>query len=324
MSAHMAVLAPATRVMSRKLGPTGSVSPCAAAREARTFARTCGRWLKTATARSCATGSTATGRAPTSTTKRCSRSYRRPSEWGSGHRYQTAPWNRSPRACSTPAVSAPAIGWPPTKRGSPISSSRLCFVEPTSVTAQPGPAAASASRTSAGSAPTGAQAKQRSAPSTASATEAAARSIAPRSRATRSRSGSRPYPTTSASSTHSCAARPIEPPTSPTPRTAILIRAALTSDRGQLLARQLRGGLELAQVLGELLRAQRLRTVAHRLLGAGVHLDDHAVGTGSRGRQRERLHQAPPAGRVRGVDDDRQGGQLAQHGHGHQVGREAG
>src|ERR687892_446078 len=285
MWAHIAVLAPATRVMSRKLGPTGSVSPCAAAREARTFARTCGRWLKTATARSCATGSTATGRAPTSTTKRCSRSYRRPSEFGSGHRYHAAPWNRSARACSTPAVSA----------------------------------AARASRTSAGSAPTGAQAKQSSAPSTASATEPASRPMAPRSSATRSRSGSRPYPTTSTSSTYSRAARPIEPPISPTPRTAMRTR----SDRGQLLARELRGGLELPQVIGELLRAERLRAVADRLLGAGVHLDDHAVGAGRRGGQRERLDQAAPARRVGRVHDDRQGGELAQDWHRHQVEREA-
>src|ERR687892_280595 len=311
MWAHIAVLAPATRVMSRKLGPTWSVSPWAAAWEARTFARTCGRWLKTATARSCAAGSTATGRAPTSTTKRCSRSYRRPSEFGSGHRYHAAPWNRSARACSTPAVSAPAIGWPPTKRGSSTSASRLCFVEPTSVTAQPGPAAASA--------PTGAQAKQSSAPSTASATEPASRPMAPRSSATRSRSGSRPYPTTSTSSTYSRAARPIEPPISPTPRTAMRTR----SDRGQLLARELRGGLELPQVIGELLRAERLRAVADRLLGAGVHLDDHAVGAGRRGGQRERLDEAAPARRVGRVHDDRQVGELAQYWHRHQVEREA-
>ena len=35
-----------------------------------------------------------------------------------GVRYHVAPSNRSARACSTPAVSAPASGWPPTKRSS--------------------------------------------------------------------------------------------------------------------------------------------------------------------------------------------------------------
>ncbi len=70
MSPQIAVLAPATRVMSRKLGPTcRRASPCsdsrAAACEASTFASTCGRWLKTATSRSWVSASTATGRAPT-------------------------------------------------------------------------------------------------------------------------------------------------------------------------------------------------------------------------------------------------------------------
>src|SRR4051795_10726573 len=36
-----------------------------------------------------------------------------------GVRYQRAPSNRSLRALATPAVSAPASGWPPTKRSAP-------------------------------------------------------------------------------------------------------------------------------------------------------------------------------------------------------------
>src|SRR5918994_1155525 len=118
MSLHIVVFAPATRVMSRKLGPTWrSASPCserrAAAWEASTFASTWGRWLKTATSRSCVLASTATGRAPTSTTKRWSRSYSSPPDCSCGVRYQTAPWKRSARACSTPATAirtpSPAI-----------------------------------------------------------------------------------------------------------------------------------------------------------------------------------------------------------------------
>ena len=46
----------------------------------------------------------------------------RPRSARAGVRYQAAPSKRSARACSTPAVSAPAIGWPPTKRSSSIDA----------------------------------------------------------------------------------------------------------------------------------------------------------------------------------------------------------
>src|SRR5215216_2647835 len=325
MSLHIAVLAPATRVMSRKLGPTWrSASPCSLSRvaacDASTLARTCGRWLNTATSRSCVAASTATGRAPTSTTNRCSRSYRSPPDCSCGVRYQTASWKRSARACSTPAVSAPAIGWPPTKRGSGVRLTRSCLVEPTSVTTVSGPDASSAARTSSGRAPTGAQAKHRSAASSASSTDAAVRSIAPAWRASHSRSGSRPNPTTSASPTCSRAARPIEPPIRPTPRTAMRTRS---SNRRELLAGQLRRRLELAQVGGEVVRVERLRAVADRLLRAWVDLDDDAVGSRRRRGERQRLHEGALPRRVARVDHDRQVGQLAKDGHGHQVEREA-
>src|SRR5215210_7157192 len=325
MSLHIAVLAPATRVMSRKLGPTcRSASPCSSRRpaacEASTFASTCGRWLKTATSRSCVSASTATGRAPTSTTKRCRRSYSSPPDCSCGVRYQTAPWKRSARACSTPAVSAPAIGCPPTKRGSGVRSTRSCLVEPTSVTTVSAPEASSASRTSSGSAPTGAQAKQSWAPSTASAIEPAARSMAPRSTAVCSRSGSRPNPTTSAALTYSRAARPIEPPISPTPRTAM---RTPSPDGRELLSGQLGRRLELAQVGREVVRVERLRAVADGLLGARVDLHDDAVGAGRGRGERQRLHQRALSSRVARVDHDRQVRELAQHRHGHQVEREA-
>src|SRR5918994_822669 len=340
MSLHIAVFAPATRVMSRKLGPTWrSASPCsvrrAAAWEASTFASTCGRWLKTATSRSCVSASTVTGRAPTSSTKRWSRSYSSPPDCSCGVRYQTAPWKRSARACSTPALSAPAIGWPPTKRGSAVRLTRSCLVEPTSETTVSGPDASSAARTSCGSTPTGAHAKQRSAPPTASSTEFAARSIAPRSAATRSRSGSRPKPTISAPWTCSPAARPIEPPISPTPRTAIRTpspairqapgraRCAGASYSRKLLARQLGRRLELAQVRREVVRVERLRAVADGLLRGRVDLHNDPVGAGGGGRERQRLHQRALPGRVARVDHDRQVREPAQNRDRHQVEREA-
>ena len=69
-----------------------------------------------------------------------------PSVRAVGVRYQTAPSKRSPRACATPAASAPASGWPPTKRGSPPAASTTgAFTDPTSLTTQSGPAARSAS-----------------------------------------------------------------------------------------------------------------------------------------------------------------------------------
>src|SRR5215217_7256184 len=325
MSLHIAVFAPATRVMSRKLGPTWrSASPCSSSRsaacEASTLASTCGRWLKTATRRSWVSASTAMGRAPTSTTKRCRRSYSSPPDCSCGVRYQTAPSKRSVRACSTPAVSAPAIGCPPTKRGSGVRSTRSCLVEPTSLTTVSRPDASSAALTSSGRAPTGAQAKHSWAPATASSTEAAARSMAPRSSAVRSRSASRPKPTTSASLTCSRAARPIEPPISPTPSTAM---RTPSPDGRELLSGQLGRRLELAQVGGEVVRVERLRTVADGLLGARVDLDDDAVGARSGRSERQRLHQRALAGRVARVDHDWQMRELAQHRHRHQVEREA-
>ena len=49
---------------------------------------------------------------------RCTRSSSTPLVVGCGVRYQVAPSKRSSRACSTPETSAPASGWPPTKRSS--------------------------------------------------------------------------------------------------------------------------------------------------------------------------------------------------------------
>ena len=122
MSAHIAGFAPATRVASRKLLPTAGRSSPADARgglPTSTFASTCGRWLIAAIRRSCSAASMACGRAPMPAISPCRRSKSVPCERGLGVRYQRAPSKRSSRDPSTPAVSAPASGWPPTKRSAP-------------------------------------------------------------------------------------------------------------------------------------------------------------------------------------------------------------
>ena len=139
MAPHSAGLAPATRVASRKLGPVaGGRSPPSAsmAWATRTFATTWGRWLTAAITRSWTSASMTAGRAPRPVSRRCRRSSRVPCVVAVGVRYQVAPSKRSSRACSTPAASEPASGWPPTKRGSRAASTTVRLVEPTSVTTQ--------------------------------------------------------------------------------------------------------------------------------------------------------------------------------------------
>ena len=113
MSVQIALLAPATRVASRKLGPSaGSRGPssrraapaaCAASR----FASTCGRCETQAIRRSWGPASIAVGRAPRLTSSGAAARRARRRSPRAGVRYQVAPSNRSARACSTPAVSAP-------------------------------------------------------------------------------------------------------------------------------------------------------------------------------------------------------------------------
>src|ERR671918_562720 len=167
-------------------------------------------------------------------------------------------------------------------RGSPARSPSL--VEPTSVT-----------RAS--------SALARSASATASPAEAQAWSSASRSMARSSVVGSASNPATTAPS-RCLAASPIEPPISPTPRTATLIAPL---DAGDLLAGELGDAAELLRVLGEALGGDRLRPVADRLLGLVVNLDDDPVRARGRGGERHRLHPvAPPRGVAR-IDDHRQG-----------------
>ena len=98
--------------------------------------------------RSWVSASIAVGCAPKLVNRRCSRSYSTPAVLPrAGVRYQVAPSNRSSRACSTPAVSAPARGCPPMKRSSATPASAMArLVEPTSVTTHVRPRAVRAPR----------------------------------------------------------------------------------------------------------------------------------------------------------------------------------
>ena len=101
-----------------------------------------------------------------------------------GVRYHVAPSNRSARACSTPAVSAPASGCPPTNRGSSTAATTERLVEPTSVTTQSvARRGQHLARPSSGSAPTGAATNATSAPSTRLGDRAARRRRPRRARA---------------------------------------------------------------------------------------------------------------------------------------------
>ena len=140
MSTQIRGFAPAMRVMSRSEPPAAWSGSWPSIRVApawlrRTFASACGKWLVTATRRSWAPASIATGRAPSAVTNPCTvRSSSGPVP-AVGVRNQVAPSNSSAFARSGPRVSAPQIGWPPMKRPSPSAAAQTAlFVEPTSVT----------------------------------------------------------------------------------------------------------------------------------------------------------------------------------------------
>ena len=151
MSVQIALGAPATRVASRKLGPVaGSRSPPSASvrgglrdehvgehvRQVRDGRKDRVVRVRDRSRRGARRGCAAAGRGARTAA---------PEVPDVGVRYQVEPSNRSARACRTPAVSAPASGWPPTKRGSSCAATTARLVEPTSVTTQSLPAAASAS-----------------------------------------------------------------------------------------------------------------------------------------------------------------------------------
>ena len=216
-------------------------APARPGRRARWRARAAGA-RRRPSARSCVSASIAAGRAPSSREQPVQALVeRRRSVRAVGVRYQVAPSNRSARACSTPAVSAPASGWPPMKRGSSTAATSARLVEPTSVTTQSAPARRQRlARPRPAARRTGAATNddvgvrrpppRRVAHAASIAPRASAR-VAARRAAGRSRAPARP--------SRSRAARPIEPPISPTPTTATFTRHArrehLARDRGRAL-----------------------------------------------------------------------------------------
>ena len=217
-------LAPAIRVMSRSDPPAVASGSWPSTRAApawfrRMFASAWGRWLVTATSRSWASGSIATGRAPSEVTSAWAARYRSGRVAASGVRNQVAPSKRSALARPGPRASAPQIGWPPTKRGSvPAAAQTEVFVDPTSVTVQSSGAASSTSCTTPESDATGTATRATSASRSASSSEPAG-STAPRSDATSSVAPSSSQPVTSATPVRR-AARPTEAPMRPVPTTA--------------------------------------------------------------------------------------------------------
>ena len=253
MSVQIALLAPATRIASRKLGPIGGqalalasppIRPAAWA--ASRLASTCGRCETQAISRSWVSASIAVGmgaEAPQQRVQALVEHARGAPR--AGVRYQVAPSKRSSRACSTPAVSAPASGCPPTKRSSAAAAASSRLVEPTSLTTQSAAAAASASATVA------AQRRRRGRDEHRLGAGDRLREVArrldrsrPARAPARGRAGRGRSRDTSASA-RARAARPIEPPISPTPRTAIRIRSARRRLR--------RGGVASADGLREAL-----------------------------------------------------------------------
>ena len=244
MSIHIRGFAPAIRVMSRREPPALARGSCpstrlAPARLTITFASTCGRWLVSATRRSCATGSIATGKAPSSATKPWTSRCRSASVCAVGVRNQVAPSNRPAEALSGPRASDPVIGCPPTNRADPrAAATTLAFVEPTSVTVVSSPVAARTAATCAGSSAIGAATTASSASASAAPSEFAA-STASRCAAIARACGSGSQPTTRAPLAF--AARPSEAPISPVPTMVSLVTTTSTSLR-DLAASARRGG----------------------------------------------------------------------------------
>src|SRR4051812_7199982 len=92
---------------------------------------------------------------------------------------------------------------------------------------------------------------------------------------------------------------------------------------GEALAQQLRVGGDVAGVVGEVRRLERLRAVAQRVLGILADLDDDAVRADRGGGSAERLDEAAVAGGVARVDDHRKVGVELQPRHRAEIEREA-
>src|SRR3954468_3707189 len=109
------------------------------------------------------------------------------------------------------------------------------------------------------------------------------------------------------------AALAIDPPIRPTPTMAIRRTERLdppTSPRHGFqadAAADRRGDdAQLGHQPVEVLREHRLRTVAQRVIGIAVHLDDQSMGPCGHGGARHRRDLVTPPGAVAGVDNDRQ------------------
>ena len=157
---------------------------------------------------------------------RCRRSYSTPDVARGRRQVPGRPSNRSARACSTPAVSAPASGWPPTNRGSSWAATTARLVEPTSVTTQSGGAASRASPTK----PREAADRRRDEHHLGAVDRLGHRRTSTVERPALERASQRCRVQRRSRSPRPTAARgrraPTEPPISPTPRTATRIRRA--------------------------------------------------------------------------------------------------
>ena len=142
MSLQTGAFAPASRVISRSEAPanaSGASSSAAASatRSMSRFASAWGRWLVSASRRSCAAASVRTVRAPSEATKRSTSATLSAEDASVGVRNHVAASKRSAAARAGPPVAPPATGWPGTKRGSSTAASGR-LVEATSVTTTSG------------------------------------------------------------------------------------------------------------------------------------------------------------------------------------------
>ena len=139
MSSQMSGCPLAMRVMSRNPPAANrSRAACSSARSEATPIKLAavrwGTWLTTATISSWRSGAMATTSAPSWATMAATAENEASAVSATGVSTHTAPLNIEPSAPSRPSSSLPAIGWPPTKRGSSIAAAMVPLTLPTSVT----------------------------------------------------------------------------------------------------------------------------------------------------------------------------------------------
>ena len=310
--AHSGGLAPATRVASRKLGPIDRdrlARPARCAAWATSTLATHVRQVREGGHQAVVVGVADRRRHARRGRRRSGAGARaaRPGCRGRGVRYQVASANRSARACSTPAISAPASGWPPMKRvGRRGLHERALGRADVGDDARRGHGGAARAATASGQR---VRRARRRAPTSAPPSRARRRrpraSSAPRSQRPRAHLGVgvpagdvRAEPLAGGE-----ADRPADQPDAERRATTVITRAGRRSRRRAACRPATAACSTLRGVLGELVDAQLLRAVADRLVGLGVHLDDDAVGARRGGGQRQRLDERAAAGGVAGVDD---------------------